>query len=263
VRDLAAGAEHALTAGGFDKTAPEINPGGTVVAWREASIKRTDIFLTPFGGGAPTKLCAACQSQVVWSADGGLALVLQPVPHRGIGIVDVVTGRQSDYMLDPPGLQLRARAISRDNEWLAFSAGPSLADYRLYVAPFAPDHPPLRSEWIEVARSPDAFPSARWSPDGNLLYFGSGRDGYGCLWAQRLNPRTKRPEGEAFAVQHFHQPLQHRCDVAIAYRLRGMGLDAFRFRQWGIEQRNRLGDRRQELLSCRIRGLRPGGTACV
>jgi hypothetical protein len=37
-----------------------------------------------------------------------------------------------------------------------------------------------------------------------LLYFLSDRDGFRCIWAQRLNPRTRHPEGPGFAVQHLH-----------------------------------------------------------
>jgi len=44
----------------------------------------------------------------------------------------------------------------------------------------------------------------RWSPDGNLLPYLSKRDGFVCLWAQRLEPATKRPAGSAFAVYHSH-----------------------------------------------------------
>ena len=44
-----------------------------------------------------------------------------------------------------------------------------------------------------------------WSPDGNLLYFLSSRDGFLCLWAQRLDPSTKHPLGDQFEVQPFHQ----------------------------------------------------------
>src|SRR3954469_17297638 len=49
---------------------------------------------------------------------------------------------------------------------------------------------------------PDDY--AQWSPDGNTLYFTSGADGFTCLWAQRLDGNTRRPLGDAFAVQHFH-----------------------------------------------------------
>lgn len=44
----------------------------------------------------------------------------------------------------------------------------------------------------------------RWSPDGTLLYFVSDRDGHLCLWAQRLDGKSKRPLGTPFPVRHFH-----------------------------------------------------------
>ena len=44
----------------------------------------------------------------------------------------------------------------------------------------------------------------RWSPAGSLLYFISHRDGFRCIWAQRLDPLTRRPKDAPFAVDHFH-----------------------------------------------------------
>jgi hypothetical protein len=44
----------------------------------------------------------------------------------------------------------------------------------------------------------------RWSPDGSVLYFTSLRDGFHCLWAQRLRSDTKQPIGPPFPLQHFH-----------------------------------------------------------
>ena len=41
-------------------------------------------------------------------------------------------------------------------------------------------------------------------PDGNTMYFTSNRDGFMCMWAMRLDPKTKRPLGAPFPIQHFH-----------------------------------------------------------
>jgi len=67
-----------------------------------------------------------------------------------------------------------------------------------------------------VGRPGDGFPYwskalslLDWSPDGNLLYFASDRDRHRCIWAQRLQPITKRPVAEPFAVLHNHVPLSH------------------------------------------------------
>jgi hypothetical protein len=37
-----------------------------------------------------------------------------------------------------------------------------------------------------------------------MLYFLSDRDGFRCIWAQRLDRATRRPAGAAFAVEHLH-----------------------------------------------------------
>jgi len=52
----------------------------------------------------------------------------------------------------------------------------------------------------------DVIPA--WSPDGNMLYFFSERDGFRCIWAQHLEPDTKRPAGSTIPVKHFHNPRQ-------------------------------------------------------
>lgn len=60
----------------------------------------------------------------------------------------------------------------------------------------------------------DLLPS--WSPDGKLLYFLSGRDGFRCIWAQRLDPATKRPAGLPFHVQHFHRSRRSLLRIVTA-----------------------------------------------
>ena len=61
------------------------------------------------------------------------------------------------------------------------------------------------AEWITVADYPGRNIRPWWSPDSNLLYFLSQKDSHPCIWAQSLNPATKHPVGEPFAVYHFHE----------------------------------------------------------
>jgi hypothetical protein len=60
-----------------------------------------------------------------------------------------------------------------------------------------------RSEWIPVTDSQwDDKP--RFSHNDKLIFFMSTRDGFRCIWAQRLGP-DMHPAGSPFAVYHSHQ----------------------------------------------------------
>jgi len=72
---------------------------------------------------------------------------------------------------------------------------------RIFLAPFQGRLVPQK-EWIP---SPTEFVDTgpQWSPDGRLVYFASTRDGFRCVWSQRLDA-ANTPSGQAFAVAHFH-----------------------------------------------------------
>ena len=75
------------------------------------------------------------------------------------------------------------------------------------MVPFRGDpvqQPVTSDEWIAVTDEDTFHDKPLWSPDGRLLYFTSDQDGYRCIWAQRLDPNTKRPVGSPFAVYHSH-----------------------------------------------------------
>src|SRR5262249_4098286 len=124
-----------------------------------------------------------------------------------VGLLEIASGKRIDY-LKQPDLQFAEASISNDGKWMVFAAHRNFRQYTVYTAPFDPERPPPSSEWIEIHRSGEVDPNAAWSPDGSLLYFSSERDGYNCLWAQRMDRVNKRPQGDLFAVQHFHVPSQ-------------------------------------------------------
>ena len=75
---------------------------------------------------------------------------------------------------------------------------------RIFIAPYHGATLIPESQWLPITDGQDMDRYASWSPDGNLLYFISEREGFRCIWAQRLDPATKRPTAEPFPVQHFH-----------------------------------------------------------
>src|SRR5262249_16266867 len=76
---------------------------------------------------------------------------------------------------------------------------------QIFIAPVRGDAVPGEAEWLPVTDGSGLDRNAVWSPDGSLLYFLSERDGFRCIWAQRLDHGAKRPVGAPFAVHHFHQ----------------------------------------------------------
>ncbi len=207
VKDLVSGMERQLTTG-TPKTGALISPDGQLVTWRENGVTKPRIFVTPFNNALATQVCADCGAATGWSPDGRY-LVYQPTlsHHSSLGLLDVATQKKIQY-LNSPDQQYGEGSISPNGKWIVFAQRRGMRDFTIYVAPFSLERPPVAAEWVEVLRSLETSPNAHWSEDSNLLYFSSERDGYNCLWAQRLDHSTKRPQGELFAVQHFHVPSQ-------------------------------------------------------
>jgi hypothetical protein len=93
--------------------------------------------------------------------------------------------------------------FSSDNRWVSFTARIQPQRERIAVAPVDGPKPVPESAWIAIAEARTGdYPNC--SRDGDTLCFTSGRDGYNCLWGQRIEPISHRPVSEAFAVQHLH-----------------------------------------------------------
>src|SRR5262249_856559 len=128
-----------------------------------------------------------------WSPDG-TKLLYWSKDQRKIGLLDVASRRRT-ILLEHPEYALLRAYFSPDQQWIMFIAIIRPGIGKIFIAPFrgagsiSPEH------WIS-ATDPEVEDNVpRWSPDGNLLYFNSKRDGYQCLYAQRLDASTKNPIG--------------------------------------------------------------------
>jgi hypothetical protein len=59
--------------------------------------------------------------------------------------------------------------------------------------------------WITMPESDRLRSGARWSPEGDRIDYIAHRDGFSCIWAQALDPATKKPRGMPVAVFHAHR----------------------------------------------------------
>ena len=224
MKDLVSGKETALTATPVGRS-PEITADGTRVCLHGRRGIEVAVYQIAATGGLAEKICDDCGRPWDWSPDGTKILYLifegRRGPNAALGLIDIATRTQTDYIVSPTYNIARVR-FSPDARWISFSAitrqptATDVAGTRVVVAPFRPGAPPREEEWISItphrAFSQD---KSRWSPDGNLLYFVSDVDGFRCIWAQRLEPITKRPVGDPLEVHHSHSARRSLMNVRI------------------------------------------------
>src|SRR5205085_5063617 len=130
----------------------------------------------------------------------GLKVLFEPLsPPEDVRMIDVPgAGVGSLVHADRPDHILFAGAFSPDGGWVAFTAAlDNSPNKKLFISPIRAGHALRERDWIPVTDGSQVDANAAWSPDGNLLYFLSERDGFFCIWAQRLAPATKEPAGAA------------------------------------------------------------------
>jgi serine/threonine protein kinase/Tol biopolymer transport system component len=180
---------------------PAVSHDGTRVAYSFRNNGRMPIFVVAASGGTPDPVCDDCGAVEEWSADNSRILYATAHDPSGVGLLQVGSSHD-DGWLRHPGYGIYNPRLSSDSGWIAFNGRTNrFAPAQLFVAKVETSGVAPEKDWIVIATDADA---PAWSPDASLLYFWSDRDGSPCVWAQRLDPATKRPTGEPLSVQHFH-----------------------------------------------------------
>ena len=199
-RQLETGKESFVAASPFAQNYAVSNAAGTRIAYGVYEKDKRVVYVAA-PGGAPEKLCEGCLRATDWSRDEKTLLTFGGNPYQ-INLLDLASHRQT-LLLKHPSYHLLYGRFSPDNHWVSFTARIEPNRGQIVIAPLDGPKPVPESAWVAIADvgiddSPD------WSPDGQTLYFTSPKDGYRCLWGQRLEAVSQRPSGEAFAVQHLH-----------------------------------------------------------
>jgi serine/threonine protein kinase len=207
MKDLNSGAETQLTAGNTLNWTPHISPRGDRVAYGRREGEKWSLYAISLDArgraGAEQRLCEQCGFPWSWST-GVNRLLYCILPEARIGLLDIGSGFHGE-VLRHPKFGLWQGEFSPDDEWVAFQASSGGRNARIYVVRAEElRRSPAPESWIAITDDETWNDKPRWSPDGNLLYYVSERDGFRCLWVQRLDARTKRPSGPPLEVRHFH-----------------------------------------------------------
>ncbi len=203
LRDLASGKEALLA---DDTGNARISSDGGKVAYTSPA-GGDHLYMVSSAGGDPELICDDCFLPTSWNRDG-TRLLDEQVAGKPVGLV--APGRRKRIpIIQHSSYALSAARFSPDDRWIAFHAIPGPTIRQVFVVPFRdPSQPGVgpieEKDWVPITDGAGMERYAAWSPDGNLLYFLSERDGFRCLRAQRLDPATKRPAGSPIEVYHFH-----------------------------------------------------------
>jgi Tol biopolymer transport system component len=221
LRNLITGADHLLDdkdRKGFSNGETSISPDGSKVIFgrdckRGVWPDHPDAplpcgFIVAASGGEPEQVCERCTPRG-WSADGSVVLFqkydLTDVNKDRIVAVDLRTKTERDF-LSLPDRPLFHPFFSWDGKWVVFKKQSLelLPPSQILIAPVRNGLPAGREEWIAVTDGQHSDDKPQFSADGNKVYFTSTRDGFLCIWVQRLDPITKHPLEPPFAFEHFH-----------------------------------------------------------
>jgi Tol biopolymer transport system component len=206
LKELPAGKDTPLLASPVSATYGFISPDGSRVGFLAFEGEVPTLKAVSAAGNDPELLCRDCSVPTGWSPNAK-SLIYEMSGNRALVLVDLASGQKTEILKHPKYGVSRAR-FSSDGRWLSFHVilGPEAR--RVYVAPFSGAVLHDEKDWIPITDGQGVERYADWSPDGNVLYYLSERDGFRCIQGQRLDPVTKHPAGPPFDVSHFHHARQ-------------------------------------------------------
>jgi serine/threonine protein kinase/Tol biopolymer transport system component len=200
LRDIASGREESIPCTGETLAIfPRLSPDGSRLAYSDVvDGKRVDFIAER--GSAPRR----------WDGRGVIIGFSSKTRDVFTTAGDQVfrsdeAGNLRNTILDTTGRgDLFDTALSPTGERVAFTIARPDGSAALYAARVG-NGPAAADTWTNVAEGRLYIGSPSWSFDGRTLFYGSNRDGFYCIWAQRFAADGKL-DGEPFAAFHNHRP---------------------------------------------------------
>jgi len=198
VRKKATGHEESIICSNNTKNVfPRLSPDGSRLAYHDIVGDKGASYVAE-NGAAPQPVSADVDIMGFFHKTRDLLVVV----GNQLARLDTAGSRRST-ILDTTGQgELGEAALAPSDRWVAFTlvlpdgtAGPYLAKVG--------DQPSAAGTWTKLAEDRNYIGSPAWSSDGKILYYGSKRDDFICVWGQRITDDGK-PLGEPFAAFHNH-----------------------------------------------------------
>ncbi len=204
LKNLRSGRQNLITSVPNIQSAAALSPDGSKIAYVSRENDRAALHVASAAGGDEIlcESCAADSNNPCWMPDGRRLVYAEPESLIW-ALRDLNSGTAVD-ILKTDRYPIADARVSSDGKWIAFHTIISQTRRQLFTAPIRAGALSRQADWIPITDGTAMDREGVWSPDGNLLYFQSDRDGFRCIWAEHLDPATKRPKGQIFPVLHFH-----------------------------------------------------------
>ncbi len=216
--DLDTGRENKLTESPILKLEPQPNRTGTSVVYLQRATPSAifRISLTPEGQPIQDqKICDLCGAPSDWLHDDASLLTSRVIKKRMGAVLLETRSRKVSEVLSHADRAVWHPTFSADERWILFAAHDGIHS-GIYVAPYR-GQAIREQEWIYVTDASSWDDKPRWALADELVYYTSDRDGFRCVWAQRLDRTTRRPVGSAIAVYHAHNSRRSLLNVDLAW----------------------------------------------
>jgi serine/threonine protein kinase len=198
VRDTATGREDSYVCSSRSlQLYPRLSPDGSRLAYADLADRKRVAYIVE--GGAPPQPIAGGETVFGFFSKTKdlLCIAGEQLVRRD------TAGTRRTVVLDTSAQgELFGAALSPSDRRLAFVILLPDGTAALYLAEVG-DRPAPVETWTELDADRNYLGSPTWSSDGRILYYGSSRDGFICVWAQRITDDGK-PSGKPYAAFHDH-----------------------------------------------------------
>jgi len=183
---------------------PKLSSDGSILSYRDIVEGEFRTFIVSGEETTGRQVCDSCKI-LEFFPDPNFAVIQEE--NEQLLRFNITSGEKT-LLLDSGTGNLKEPALSPDGRWISFVHGRPDGHAAIYVAPLIKNPIPA-TDWILLFDEENYLGSPAWSPDGSRLYYLSERDGFCCLWTQKLDPQTKKPDGDTEGVYHVHQHGLH------------------------------------------------------
>ena len=202
-RDLESDTENLLGAHPEAKGTVLPDRAGRRLAYLRRVGGQLDLVIRKIADGSERRLLDRCTMLLQWMPDDDSLLCANPDPPRGQVLHAIPVSSQHQRRLLKVEQPLMYAQVSPDARRIAFTIDSGKNGLIAgYIAPLDEDADNTH-RWVKIVEEPFML-SLHWAPDGNTVYYWKIRDGFRCLWAQKLQPLSGLPVGEPVAILHRH-----------------------------------------------------------